>query len=240
MPCSQLDAHIHTQGDRGFFDHMAAWEQCKMACEMDAKCNYFHWGSSRSDRRCHLCTQSRGFAADRTDYWGPAVCEGNARVEISLTQAVAEMAAFCTAPVEFNNLKHLTHARALHTKLKHRDELFEENAGFAQELTDAADIAARALEKITSGGCAAQPTSCNSGVIAVHLLRVILVLVDNSGSRAFRDSPERQVVNIFVTPYSSINFNHSLLNSCKISVNYSRAGKKFSTNTACSSPMRSG
>ena len=207
---------------------------------MDKKCNYFHWDSARGKRQCNLCTEDRGSSDSPTSYSGPAVCEGNQRDEISLAQAVEEMAAFCTAPMKFNNLEHLTHARALQTKLKHRDELFEENAGFAQELTDAADIAARALEKITSGGCAAQPTSCNSGVIAVHLLRVILVLVDNSGSRAFRDSPERQVVNIFVTPYSSINFNHSLLNSCKISVNYSRAGKKFSTNTACSSPMRSG
>ena len=162
---------------------------------MDKKCNYFHWDSSRSQRRCNLCTEDRGGGSSSpTSYWGPAVCEGNARAEISLAEAVEQMAAFCTAPVKFNDLNHLTHARALQTKLKHRSELFEENAGFAQELTDAAEIAATALEKITSGACAAQPTSCNSGLIAVHLLRVLLALVDNSGSRAFRDSPVRRVV----------------------------------------------
>ena len=104
------------------------------------------------------------------------------------------MAAFCTAPVKFDNLKHTRHARALQMKLRERDELLEENAGFAQELADAADTAATALNKITSGACAAQPTPCNSGLIAMHLLRTILAVVDNSASRAFRDSPERQVV----------------------------------------------
>ena len=88
----------------------------------------------------------------------------------------------------------MLHARALQTKLRRIDVLLEKNAGFAQELTDAANTAATALNKITSGACVAQPTPCNSGLLSMHLLRTILAVVDNSASRAFRDSPERQVV----------------------------------------------
>jgi len=193
--CKGVETGRNGCWNRGFFDHLTSWEQCKIACEMDKECNSFHWGSARGDRRCHLCTWHGSLSAgSSTDYWGPAVCEGDERVDITLAKAVEEMAAFCTAPVKFDNLKHLRHARALQMKLRERDELLKENAGFAQELADAADTAATALNKITSGACAAQPTPCNSGLIAMHLLRTILAVVDNSASRAFRDSPERRVM----------------------------------------------
>ncbi len=182
--------------DRDVIDYLGSAADCQLYCTFDPGCNtwgYYHSGSYR----CHLCSWNSPRAnvpcsnegstsSDPCSTWGRRI--NNFNIVTFLNSAIDQAAKVCNGTLNPDDA--LVAATELHHVVnKYADGEFDSDASFLNNLSSAADQAARILKVGDGTACYNAYTGpthrCKYGSLVHHQLRALLLYVDGNAKRAF-------------------------------------------------------